>query len=137
MVFLDVTVLDKKGHPVVSGLTQDDFTITEGKQPQRIFSFEAPQTHALGSNAADSNPEGKAPITILVLDLLNSNFEDFAYIRYEVQRFLMSQPAQLASPIEPIVPASARFRARGDSIAAARNPATHKGWSSLSSRSLL
>jgi len=42
LVFLDVTVLDKKGHPVVSGLAKDDFTITEGKMPQRIFSFEAP-----------------------------------------------------------------------------------------------
>jgi hypothetical protein len=29
LVFLDVTVLDKKGHPVVTGLTQNDFTITE------------------------------------------------------------------------------------------------------------
>lgn len=38
LVFLDVTVLDKKGRPVVSGLTQDDFTLTEDKQPQRIFS---------------------------------------------------------------------------------------------------
>jgi VWFA-related protein len=103
LVFLDVTVLDKKGHPVGSGLTQDDFAITEDKQPQRIFSFEAPETHVLGPNAADSNPEGKAPVTILVLDLLNSSFEDFAYIRYEVQRFLTSQPAQLASPTELVV----------------------------------
>ena len=39
LVFLDVTVLDKKGHPVVSGLTKDDFTITEDKIPQTIFSF--------------------------------------------------------------------------------------------------
>jgi VWFA-related protein len=103
LVFLDVTVLDKKGHPVVSGLTQDDFTITEDKQPQRIFSFEAPETHVLGPSIVDSNPEGKAPVTILVLDLLNSDFDDFAYIRYEVQRFLMSQPAQLASPTELLV----------------------------------
>ena len=40
LVFLDVTVLDKEGNPVVSGLGQDDFTITENKKPQRIFSFE-------------------------------------------------------------------------------------------------
>jgi hypothetical protein len=42
LVFLDVTVVDKKGRPVVKGLTKDDFTITEDKKPQRIFSFEAP-----------------------------------------------------------------------------------------------
>ena len=103
LVFLDVTVVDKKGRPVVSGLTQDDFTITEDKQPQRIFSFEAPETHVMGSNAEDSNPDGKAPVTILVLDLLNSSFADFAYIRYEVKQFLMAQPPVLTSPTELMV----------------------------------
>ena len=83
LVFLDVTVLDKKGHPVVSGLTKDDFTITEDKIPQTIFSFEAPEVHVMGTGAEDENPNGKAPQTILVMDLLNSSFEDFAYIRYE------------------------------------------------------
>jgi hypothetical protein len=43
LVFLDVTVLDKKGRPVVSGLSEDDFTITEDNTPQRVFSFEAPR----------------------------------------------------------------------------------------------
>src|ERR1700751_911432 len=37
LVFLDVTVLDKNGRPVVTGLRKDDFTITEDKKPQRIF----------------------------------------------------------------------------------------------------
>jgi hypothetical protein len=31
LVFLDVTVLDKEGNPVVKGLSKDDFTITENK----------------------------------------------------------------------------------------------------------
>ncbi len=103
LVFLDVTVLDKKGRPVVSGLTKDDFTITEDKEPQPIFSFEAPETHVIAPASGDSNPDGKAPVTILVLDLLNSDFEDFAYIRYEVRQFLKSQSLQLASPTEMIV----------------------------------
>src|ERR1700685_2491063 len=88
LVFLDVTVLDKKGHPVVTGLSKDDFTITEDKKPQRIFSFEAPDTHVMSANAGDDNPDGKAPVTTIVLDLLNSSFEDFAFIRDEVRRFL-------------------------------------------------
>jgi len=103
LVFLDVTVLDKSGNPVVTGLTQDDFTITEDKQPRPIFSFEAPESHVLEAGAGDNNPQGKAPITIVVLDLLNSNFEDFAYIRYEARQFLMAQPVQLASPTELMV----------------------------------
>lgn len=103
LVFLDVTVLDKKGHPVVSGLTKDDFTITEDNIPQTIFSFEAPDAHVMNAGAEDENPNGKAPATIIVMDLLNSSFEDFAYIRYEVRQFLMAQPTVLASPTELLV----------------------------------
>jgi VWFA-related protein len=103
LVFLDVTVLDKKGRPVVTGLTKDDFSITEDTKPQRIFSFESPDTHVVGANAGDDNPDGKAPVTIIVLDLLNSSFEDFAYIRHEVQRLLDTQPAQLTAPAELMV----------------------------------
>jgi VWFA-related protein len=39
LVLLDVTVMDKKGHPV-SGLTKDDFNLTEDGQPQTIKFFE-------------------------------------------------------------------------------------------------
>ena len=100
LVFLDVTVLDKQGKPVVKGLTQDDFTITEDKKPQRIFSFEAPEVHVLGPHARDANPDGKAPVTILVLDQLDSNFEDFAYLSYSMKQYLDSQPERLAAPAE-------------------------------------
>lgn len=103
LVFLDVTVLDKKGRPVVTGLTKDDFTITEDKVPQTIFSFEAPEAHVMGTGAGDENPNGKAPETILVMDRLNSSFEDFAYIGYEVEQFLKAQPPWLASPTELLV----------------------------------
>lgn len=92
LVFLDVTVLDKKGNPVVTGLSKDDFTITEDKKPERIFSFEAPESHVMGANAGDDNPAGNAPVTIIVLDLLNSSFSDFAYIRDEVKKFLDTEP---------------------------------------------
>jgi VWFA-related protein len=103
LVFLDVTVLDKKGRPVVTGLTKDDFSITEDKKPQSIFSFEAPEAHVSNANASDENPDGKAPVTILVLDLLNSKFEDFAFIRYSVRKYLMAQPNRLTSPAEMLV----------------------------------
>jgi VWFA-related protein len=103
LVFLDVTVLDKKGRPVVSGLSEDDFAITEDNKPQRIFSFEAPEAHFSGPNAEDTNASGTAPVTILVMDLLNSSFEDFAYIRYEVRQFLKAQPEKLATSTELIV----------------------------------
>lgn len=103
LVFLDVTVLDKKGKPVVTGLSKDDFTITEDKKPQKIFSFEPPDVHVLQSGDSDESPDGKAPLTVLALDLLDSKFEDFAYIRYETRQFLLKQPEQLASPAEMLV----------------------------------
>ena len=103
LVFLDVTVLDKEGNPVVNGLSKDDFTVTENKKPQRIFSFEAPQVHTIGAAAGDDNPDGEAPVTIFVLDLLNSQFEDFAFIRYSVRKYLAAQPPQLRSPAEMMV----------------------------------
>jgi VWFA-related protein len=95
LVFLDVTVLDKKGHPVVTGLTKDDFTITESERPQCIFSFDAPST---GAKTAENSPA-----TILVLDLLNTPSADLAYARYSAGRYLAMQPKRLDSPTELMV----------------------------------
>ncbi len=95
LVFLDVTVLGKKGRPVVTGLTKDDFTITEDGKPQRIFSFDAPAT---GAKAAED-----APATVLVLDLLNTALRDSAFARYSISRYLALQPERLNSPTELMV----------------------------------
>ncbi len=95
LVFLDVTVLDKKGRPVVTGLTKDDFTITESGRAQRIFSFDAPSEGA--------KTEANAPATILLLDLLNTAFEDSAFARYSIRRYLALQPERLVSPTELMV----------------------------------
>jgi VWFA-related protein len=100
LMVLDVTVLDKKGRPVVKGQTQNDFIITEGEKPQRILSYEAPEAHVMGVDAGNDNPDGKAPVAIFVLDLLNSSVTDFAYIRHEVRKYLVAQPPQLNFPAE-------------------------------------
>jgi VWFA-related protein len=103
LVYLDVTVLDKNGRPVDSGLTKDDFTITDDKKPQTIYSFESPEAHRASAGAEDENPSGTAPVTILVMDRLNSSSKDFAYIRYEVEKFLKAQHSTLASPTELLI----------------------------------
>lgn len=103
LVILDVTVLDKHDHPVAKGLTTDDFTITENQQPQRIFSFEPPEAHMAGANAGEGSAVGKAPVSIIVLDVLNSNLQEFGYIRHAVSRFLQAQPTPLKSPAELLV----------------------------------
>lgn len=102
LVFLDVTVLDRNGRPVVSGLTKNDFAITEDKKPQRIFSFEPPEAHTV-ANPGSADLQGRPPLTIFVLDLLNSNFQDFAFIRFSVEKYLEAQPTRLKSPAEMIV----------------------------------
>jgi VWFA-related protein len=81
LVFLDVTVVDKKGHPVVKGLTKDDFTITDDKKPQRIFSFEPPDRHVEDASQTSGDTASQPPLTIYLLDLLDSDYLDFAYIR--------------------------------------------------------
>jgi len=100
LVYLDVVVLDRKGDPVTTGLSKGDFTITESKKKQRIFSFEPPEAHFPEKTSADENG---LPATIIVLDLLNSTFDDFAYIRFEVKKYLAQQPPRLDSPTELMV----------------------------------
>ena len=101
LVFLDVTVLDKKGRPVTTGLSQDDFRIAEDNRPQRIFSFEAPQAHTPEQHGQDT--EAASARTILVLDQLNSSLQDFAYIKTEARNFLEGQPRELRAPAELMV----------------------------------
>ncbi len=100
IVFLDVTVLDKKNRPVTSGLTQDDFTITEEHKPQRISSFEAPGAHTSSPISPEDSSPGTAPLNEFVLDRLNSTFEQFAYSTLCLRRYLASRPSQLSSPTE-------------------------------------
>ena len=52
-------MLDKKGHPVITGLTKDDFAITEEKRPQRIFSFEQPNVHVADSALSEITRPGR------------------------------------------------------------------------------
>ncbi len=100
IVFLDVTVLDRKNHPVTSGLTADDFTITEEHNPQRISSFETPDAHTTSAAGPEDSSPGTTPLTEFVLDRLNSTFEQFAYSTVCLRRYLAAQPPQLSSPTE-------------------------------------
>ncbi len=103
LVFLDVTVVDKQGRVVTKGLSKDDFTITEDSKPQRIFSFEAPQEHDAGGGGAEDGRAGKAPVSIFVLDRLNSSIDEFEQLRKALHSFLAVQPPELESPAELMV----------------------------------
>src|ERR1700722_764606 len=79
MIFLDATVLDKAGHPVVQGLTRNDFVVTDGNKSQPILSFEEPIPRGRDAGMATRSR------IVLVLDFLNSSFQDIAFIRTSVR----------------------------------------------------
>ena len=117
IVVLDVVVTDKKGTLVDRELTRDDFTVFEDKQPQKIRSFEPPSEHrmpasetAIVNSAADLKKIGDAPVTILVLDELNSRFEDMSFSRQMTIKYLQSQPAVLKEPTVLMIAMNSTFQ---------------------------
>ena len=103
LVVLDVVVTDKKGN-VVTGLTRDDFHVTELDEPQAILNFEEAGAHTV-SASEDINSTAdldrlapRAPVTILLLDEFNTRFEDMAFARYSLKKLLSKQPDKLSTP---------------------------------------
>ncbi len=102
LVQVNVIVHDRKGQPV-SGLTKDDFILFDGKQEQRITHFSA-EPSMPGATAAVQRPaplpagvytnrpelRANAPssVTAILLDGLNTRWEDQAYARRQVINFL-------------------------------------------------
>jgi VWFA-related protein len=87
-ILLDVVVTDASGKPV-SGLQKKDFTLLDNDQPQQIVSFKEVE----GRTA-------KPPVhVIFVLDILNNSFQDFAYERRAVEKYLDQNGEQLSFPV--------------------------------------
>jgi len=119
VVVLDVTVIDKAGR-LVDNLTQNDFTVFEDKVPQSIRSFEPPSSHRMPDStpekpvnlvhsAADLAKIGRAPVTILVLDELNTRFEDMSYGRNQLVKYLQAQGPVLVQPTALLYAGNTRF----------------------------
>ena len=87
-VVLDAVVTDKKGN-VVTGLTRKDFVIREDNTPQEIRSFDAVTAGA----STDATPH-----TILLIDELNTHFQDMVYAQYSVDRLLRRDGTKLQQP---------------------------------------
>lgn len=103
LVILDVVVTDAKGN-IVTGLKREDFSITEAKEPQSILNFEEAGAHALNSETTINSTADldrlapKAPVNIILLDEFNTRFEDMAFARYSLKKFLEKQPDKLSTP---------------------------------------
>jgi VWFA-related protein len=103
IVVLDGVALDAKGN-VVTDLKRSDFHITEDGQAQTIRNFEAP-----GANSAPAGTDiestadldrltPRAPVNIILLDEFTTRFEDMAFGRYSLKKWLDRQPVRLDAP---------------------------------------
>jgi VWFA-related protein len=103
LVVLDGVVLDKQGH-VVTDLTKDEFHITEADTPQVIRNFEMPgafipSPEVTINSASDlEHLAPRSPVNIILLDEFNTRFEDMAFARYSLKKWLEAQPAKLDTP---------------------------------------
>ena len=119
-VLLDVVVKDKKGN-IITNVKEGDFTVLEDDVPQRITGYDPPNHHEMPDldriivrSTADLAKIGSAPVTILVLDELNTTFEDIAYSRQKMEKYLEAQPAVLSQPTILLVVDDTHFRVLQD-----------------------
>jgi len=86
-ITLDVVVMPKSGRAPVSGLQQADFKVLDNKAPQPIAGF-----HAYSG--------GQTPVEImLVIDAVNSSYQNIAFERGELAKFLTANGGHLANPV--------------------------------------
>jgi hypothetical protein len=90
-VILDVVVTDRSAN-LHNDLTRDDFHITEDGVAQRIDGFEPPSAHmipaasvTIRSTADLESRASQSPVNIIVLDELNTSFQDMAFARYALK----------------------------------------------------
>lgn len=103
IVILDMVVTDAKGN-VITALKRDDFHVTERDEPQTVLNFEPAGAHSISPNLSIDSTSAldalapAAPVNIVLLDEFNTRFEDMAFARYSLKKFLDRQPGKLATP---------------------------------------
>jgi VWFA-related protein len=91
LIHLDVLVTDPSGH-AVSGLAQPDFTVLDDNRAQPLASF-----HAMDGLTAEPPVE-----IVLVLDTMNTSFQQMAAVRQGVEKFLRQNAGHLALPVSAV-----------------------------------
>jgi VWFA-related protein len=103
LVQVNVIVQDGKGRPVAD-LTRDDFVLLDGGQQQKISTFSVESSLPPGpvaalkklpplppnifTNKTDRRPDAPKSVTVVLFDGLNTKFEDQAYARQQVVKYL-------------------------------------------------
>jgi VWFA-related protein len=93
-VTLDVVVTDKSGAPV-RGLTQQDFTLLDNKQPQTLTFFRA-------VDVAAGTPAPYIEI-VLVIDAINANVLTADRQREGIKKYLLQNGGKLAYPVSLVL----------------------------------
>lgn len=101
LVQVNVIVRDRSGNPV-TGLSKDDFEITDNDKPQKISFFEgenavvakspAPLPANVFSNRIDAETQATSGITVVLFDLLNTAFADQVSARDRLVQVLRQIP---------------------------------------------
>jgi len=95
LVDLDVVAVDAHGQPV-SGLTLEDFRVTDAGRPQKIaffrhFDARLRQPPALAPNEVSNRSRSNIPhATVILLDMLNERFETRAFAADQLAHNLQS-----------------------------------------------
>ena len=103
LVILDGVVVDQQGKPVTD-LKREEFHITEDNETQQIRNFDAPGRFTpspditINSTADLDHLAPRAPVNIVLLDEFNTRFEDMAFARYSLKKWLEKQPDKLDTP---------------------------------------
>jgi VWFA-related protein len=84
---LDVVVSNRSGK-AVPGLQAQDFVVLDNKKPQKIVAFQA-------SGGAKTEPVE----FILVVDEVNTSFDNVSYVREEIKKFLLQNGGNLTHPV--------------------------------------
>jgi VWFA-related protein len=88
LLTLDVVVNDRSGK-AVSGLQAQDFVVLDNKKPQKVLDFKAMQ-------GASAQP----PVEIfLMIDEVNTSYNNVSYVRDEIKKFLLQNGGELAYPV--------------------------------------
>ncbi|HXE89412.1 MAG TPA: VWA domain-containing protein [Terriglobales bacterium] len=98
LVMVDVIAVDKSGNPVTD-LKPEDFVLEEGGKKQKISVFGlhktmSPAAPALPPNIYSNRPETqplRGAVTILLVDGLNSPFQNQAYVRQKLIEYVKTQ----------------------------------------------
>jgi VWFA-related protein len=154
LVQVNVVVQDKKGNPV-GGLTKDDFVILDQGKPQTIsiFSEQSNQAPPATSRAAatalpppntftnrlEEQQGVPSSVSVILLDALNTTFQDQARSRQQIVKFLhqiepqdrvalyalsnrLSILHEFTSDAAPLIAALDRYKGRNSAVLAASEP---------------